>query len=124
MRENGTAREDSPHEGARGSNELSGSCYCQIFGFKVIIIVHIEVLTLAHINAGVTDWIKSGWGGERYYHASQIGFRVKTGQVRGMRLLVNCKELKLIGLRIYLYSIQSHNAVNYCSNNTPSVKVL
>ena len=69
----------SPHEGTRRSNEFSGSCYCRIFGFKVIIIVHIEIFTLVHIITGVTDRIKGGRGGERYYHAGQIGFRVKSG---------------------------------------------
>ncbi len=45
-----------------------------------MVIVHIEVFTLARINTGVTNWIKSGRG-ERYYHAGQIGFLVTSGPV-------------------------------------------
>ena len=45
----------APHEGTRRSDEFSGSCYCRIFRLRVIVIVHIEVVTLARINTGVTN---------------------------------------------------------------------
>lgn len=61
-----------PHEGTGGSDEFSGSCYCHIFRPEIFVIVHREVFTLCRINTGVSDWIKSGWGGERYHNG---GFR-------------------------------------------------
>jgi hypothetical protein len=44
-------------------------CQFRIFGFEVIVVVHIDVFVLAYAYVKVTDRAKSARGGERDDHA-------------------------------------------------------
>jgi hypothetical protein len=65
----------SPHEGTCRSDRLPRGCYFRIFSLELAVIVHIDYFVLARTpTEAMTDWGKTRWRGEGYYHAAQKWF--------------------------------------------------